>query len=173
MKASVVFLMVSAALAQQSQSPFQSVPTGPVDALTFRIPVGNFVAADIHGRTWRRSDLLGKFTVVDIWGIWCMPCQQEHPALQSFHEKSRAIANVQVLTLALGSNPTLIEQYMKERNYSFPVISGGQLVSLVAPLDGAIPTHVIIDPQGRRSEPFREWTVGRILMEVEKAAAKQ
>jgi len=30
----------------------------------------------------------------------------------------------------------------------------------------------VVDPQGRVSEPFRSWSFGRVLFEVERAAAR-
>lgn len=51
-------------------------------------PVPEFDLAAIQGRDrgWGRSDLLGQVTLVNIFGSWCVACQQEHPFLVRIKE---------------------------------------------------------------------------------------
>jgi hypothetical protein len=61
---------------------------------------------------------------------------------------------------------------MRQNHYTFPVIIVGKeqadkLLPAEAHSDGGIPESWIIDRQGRRSEPFRTWTFGRILLTAE------
>ena len=156
--------------AAAAQSPFQSIPAAPSDFLTFRLPLGNFTAKVIHGRTWRAADLQGKFTLIDVWSVSCGPCRREHPELQRFYEKASASNRIQVLTCALDSEAAPVAKYMREARYTFPVIAGAQSFPDLCPADRGSPSHMVIDPQGRRSEPFRAWTFGRILFEIERAA---
>ena len=35
------------------------------------------------------SDFLGKVTLVNVWGSWCVPCRQEHPLLLELSKDNR------------------------------------------------------------------------------------
>jgi peroxiredoxin len=167
---------MSAVLAQQAavtrNSPFQAIqaPVVAEDTISFSIPVPDFEARDLRGRTWRSADLHGKLTIVQIWGTYCLPCRQEHPALQDFFGKERSLKNVQVLTFSLDDDPNRVQAYMKEKGYTFPVIVDRNLEPKLFPSVGTLPKSWVIGPNGYRADPFNSWTFGRVLMEVEKMA---
>jgi thiol-disulfide isomerase/thioredoxin len=50
----------------------------------------------------------GKLTIVQIWATYCLPCRQEHPALQDFFTKERPLNNVQVLSFSLDDDPNRV-----------------------------------------------------------------
>jgi peroxiredoxin len=171
-----LFLFVASTLfAQQAtsirESPFQVIRPAPadLDMLAFRTTVPDFEARDLSGRTWRSADLRGKLTVVQIWGTFCLPCRQEHPALQDFFNKARSANNVQVLTFSVDSDPSRTLSYMKDKGYTFPVIVERALDVKLFP-EGGLPESWVIGPDGRRSDAFKSWTFGRVLLEVEKLA---
>ncbi len=169
-----LFVMASAIFAQQAitrgESPFQVVPPARTasDTLASSITVPDFETRDLSGRTWRSADLRDKVTVVQFWATWCLPCRQEHPALQDFANKARSMNNVQVLTFSLDDDPSRVLSYMKEEGYTFPVVLGRDLELRLFPSEGGLPESWVIGIDGRRSDSFRSWTFGRILMEVEK-----
>ena len=76
---------------------------------------------------------------------------------------------IQVLTFSLDRDPEVVRTFMKQKGYTFPVIADPELEQRLFP-EGGIPNSWVIDRQGRRSEPFRAWTFGRIVLEVEKIA---
>ena len=159
-------------LAQDHQrSPFVEVPAAASDTLRFRTQLGSFEATDLHGRTWRSVDLRGKVTVVDIWATFCLPCRQEHPEIQRFYEVTKDSNDVQVLTFSLDHDPRQVESYMKENKYTFPVIVDGNLVEKLFSSEGGLPKAWVIDRTGRRSDPFRSWPLGRILLEAQRFAS--
>ena len=145
------------------------VPAAPSDTLKFQVALGNFEANDLSGRRWRTDDLRAKVTFVDIWSTSCGPCRREHPEIQRFYEKAKATSNVQVLTFAMDADPRRVESYMKENSYTFPVIVSEELVGKLFPA-GGLPQAWVIDPEGRRSDPFVAWPSGRVLLEVERFA---
>jgi thiol-disulfide isomerase/thioredoxin len=165
----IFFVTTSATFAQQGIT-FESVAAPPAtDSLAFRTPLPNFSVRDLAGRTWRSADLRDKLTVVQIWGTYCLPCREEHPALQRFYDETRPMKNVQVLTFALDSDPSQVMRYMKEKGYTFQVVVDKDEPKLF-PAAGGIPKTFVVGPDGRRSDAFQTWTFGRILMEVEKLA---
>jgi len=43
-----------------------------------------FTVETLDGETLSSRDLAGKAVIVNFWNSWCIPCQQEHPALTQF-----------------------------------------------------------------------------------------
>jgi peroxiredoxin len=171
----VLNLVLVSAIAQElpkqksaGSSPFQTVAPGPQDdRLVFAAQVPAFEARDLLGRTWRESDFSGKVTLVDLWATYCVPCLKEHAALQAFHDQAKAMNNVQVLTFSMDRDVRHVRAYMAEHGYTFPVISNSSLVEKLFPSEGGIPKAWVIDRGGRRSDAFRVWSFGRVLMELE------
>jgi thiol-disulfide isomerase/thioredoxin len=153
------------------ESQLQAIgPTPAVsDTLAFRNSVPDFEVRDLSGRTWSSRDLPGKLTVVQIWGTFCIPCRQEHPALQEFFNKARSMKNVQVLTVSVDDDRGPVQSYMKEKGFTFPVIMERELDVRLFP-EGGLPESWVIGPSGRRADRFQSWTFGRVLLEVEKMA---
>lgn len=166
-----IFAQQSMPSVQQRQSPFETVPEASSDVLKFDVPLGAFKARDLSGQMWHSRDLRGKTTVIDIWATYCAPCRAEHPELQRFYERVRTGGTIQVLTFSMDEDPSQAAAYVKNQRYSFLVIANANLVQKLFPPAEGIPQHWIISPEGRRSAPFRSWTLGRILFEIERSVA--
>jgi peroxiredoxin len=158
-------------------SPFLSIAPASGDTLRFDEKLADFETRDIDGRVWRSSDLMGKFTVVDLWVANYGMANAEHPGLQRFYEQVRANhANIQVLTFCLDLDYAHAPAYMHARHYTFPVIAdwrvGTKLFGSGGGILGGVPQQRVIDREGRLADPFRAWSFGRVLFEVERAARK-
>ncbi|HTX36724.1 MAG TPA: hypothetical protein VME43_16965 [Bryobacteraceae bacterium] len=190
-----LLLLAPAAFAQQTSaqavgapSPFLSVPPALSDSLRFGPQLSQFEAKDIRGKIWRSEDMLGKYTLVYIWGTywnagqgrrsvgWDLPELKE---LQRFYDKVRNAGNVQVLTFCMDYDYTHAPEYIRQTKFTFPVIADWMLIRKLFgrgnPAGGRLGLMSLIwvvDPQGRVSEPFRSWSFGRVLFEVERAAAR-
>jgi thiol-disulfide isomerase/thioredoxin len=106
-----------------------------------------FELADLSGKTWKLKTLEGKSVLINLWATWCGPCNAELPHLQKFYEKVKDRTDFQVLTFNLDQDLGLVEPFMKEKGYTFPVLPAFSLV--VNLLDGgAIPQNWVVDPQG-------------------------
>ena len=93
-----------------------------------------------------------------------------------------------MLTFCLDYDYMHAHDYMKQKQYTFPVIADWTLIGKLFPKDACrLPCSVgipspspdhgmlagpqwVVDPQGRLSYPFRAWSFGRLLFEIEKAA---
>jgi thiol-disulfide isomerase/thioredoxin len=113
---------------------------------------------DADGSRWRTigtrmpdSSLLdglsGKTTFINVWATWCGPCQAELPFVQRIFESLRDRPNVRVLTLNIDDNPGVIEGYMKQHGFTFPVIAAREYVEGQLKVDG-IPRNWIVDAGG-------------------------
>ncbi|HEY3989662.1 MAG TPA: TlpA disulfide reductase family protein [Acidobacteriaceae bacterium] len=106
-----------------------------------------FQLADLSGKTWSVKSLNGKVVLINLWATWCGPCNAELPQLQKLYEQAKARSDLQILTLNIDEDPGLIEPFMKEKGYTFPVIPAYSYV--VNLLDGyAIPQNWVLSPKG-------------------------
>jgi peroxiredoxin len=108
-------------------------------------------------------DMQGKFTVVQVWGTFCLPCRQEHPALQDFFNKARSMNKVQVLSVSVDGDRSGTMSYMKDKGFTFPVIMDSELQVRLFP-EGGLPETWVIGPDGRWTDRFQSWTLGRVLL---------
>jgi peroxiredoxin len=195
----LLLLMAPIALAEQASSPVGFLPLPPKSSdsgeLRFGEQLPKFEAKDTSGRTWRLEDLRGKFTLIYIWSTVEARLQDpfdrypgvvnflELPELQRFFDKVRNSENLQVLTFCRdyeSGDYMRAQDYMKEKHYTFPVIT--DYVSISKLFDGNRPwvlqdqslwSHQwIVNPEGRLAYPVRAWSFGRLLFEVERAAAR-
>jgi len=78
---------------------------------------------------------------------WCGPCQAELPALEKFYEKNKDRKDTQILTFDLDEDLGMVEPFIKEKGYTFPVLPAYSTV--VGLLDGfAIPQTWLVDQHG-------------------------
>jgi thiol-disulfide isomerase/thioredoxin len=167
-RAILLYGSVQMVLAQQPA--FDSIPAARTDSLTFTTRIPNFEAIALDGRTWRFSDLTGNVTLIDIWGTNCGPCRKEHPELQALYDGSRSTRHLQVLTFALDDDAARVRSYMAQKGYTFPVVVNERLSVRLFTAYGGIPKQFVIDQEGRLSEPFRDWSLGRVFLEAERLA---
>lgn len=106
-----------------------------------------FELADLSGKTWKLKTLEGKTLLINLWATWCGPCNAELPHFQKLYEKVKDRPDFQILTFNIDEDLGLVEPFMKEKGYTFPVLPAYSLV--VNLLDGyAIPQNWVVDPAG-------------------------
>ena len=106
-----------------------------------------FALTDLKGNTWSLANLRGKTTLVNIWATWCGPCRDELPYLQKLYDKVKDRPDVQVISFNVDDNPGLIEPFVREGKYQFPVLLANFYVAQVLPYF-SIPRNWIIDKNG-------------------------
>jgi thiol-disulfide isomerase/thioredoxin len=107
-----------------------------------------FELADLSGKTWSVKSLNGKVVLLNLWATWCGPCNAELPQLQKLYEQTKGRSDLQILTLNVDEDPGLIEPFMKEKGYTFPVVPAYSYV--VNLLNGyAIPQSWVLDAKGQ------------------------
>ncbi len=88
---------------------------------------------DAAGRTWTLADFKGKTTFVFLWATWCGPCWRELPGVQKLFEAVKGRPDVQAISLSTDENPAIVERFMKERKFNFPVLVSKSYVERVLP----------------------------------------
>ena len=88
---------------------------------------------DAAGRTWTLSNFKGKTTFVFLWATWCAPCWRELPAMQKLYDAVKDRSDVQAISLSVDENPAIVERFMKERQFSFPVLVSKSYLEQILP----------------------------------------
>jgi hypothetical protein len=96
----------------------------------------------------------------------------DFPELQRFYGKVKSGDRIQVLSFCRDYDYTHAPEYMKEAGYTFPVIADWMLIRKLFGMEGTQPRYRIVNSEARQSQPFRVWSFGRVLYELEGAAGR-
>jgi thiol-disulfide isomerase/thioredoxin len=132
-----------------SKNKFEAAEAATWDTKNTDLP--NFDLTDLEGRKWTLADLKGKVAFINLWATWCGPCKWELPYVQKLREQMKDRKDVVVLTLNIDDEVGMVQPFMKENKYTFPVLLG----------------QAYAESQGVNSIP-RNWVVsfdGKIMFE--------
>lgn len=133
-----------------------------------RKPAAVATGPDLDGTGTVTTNHPGKVTVINVWGSWCAPCRKEAPDLNAASAETKDVAVFVGLNVR-ENNQAAARAFV--RSFEVPYVhsydpNGAQLVVFAGDLaPNAIPSTLIIDPQGR--------TVARIVGIVTKATLVQ
>jgi len=93
------------------------------------------------------SKLGNKWTLIDIWGTWCVPCLEELPDLQTYYTENirKKNTNLRIVTFSFGSQK--LKEFMTDNKYSFPVIEIDKQTTELFDISG-YPTKILVTPNG-------------------------
>jgi thiol-disulfide isomerase/thioredoxin len=111
-------------------------PTSAPLASAVNRPIPELKLYDQTGKLWTLASLKGKTTLINVWATWCGPCRAELPHLQELYEQIKSRSDIQVITLNVDENQTLVDPYLKENKYTFPSLFAK---SFVERFSGQIP----------------------------------
>ncbi len=134
---------------ESSKSKLGTAATSSWDSKKTDLPA--FELTDLEGRKWSPADLKGKVAFINLWATWCGPCRLELPYVQKLREQMKDKKDVLVLTLNTDEEVGMVEPFMKQNKYTFPVLLG----------------QAYAEKQGVNSIP-RNWIVssdGKIMFE--------
>ncbi len=109
-----------------------------------------FLLTNLEGKEVSKSDFAGKWTVVDFWGTWCVPCVQEMPKLNAYYLDLQKQENskIEFITIACYDRENAVKEFLTQNNYSIPVLMSDNKVQREFAIR-AYPTKVIITPEGK------------------------
>jgi hypothetical protein len=191
MRCGAKFLLVLALRVAQAQdaATFATIPPAPVDTLRFDRVLPDIDVKDVQGRIWRLQDFRGKFTLVYLWHTFEARAVDAHSGrghdqllremglpdlkeVQRFHDSAKDTGKLQVLTFCRDYDYTHAPEYMRQAGFEFPVVADWKLIEKFLGPDARSFQYAVIGPDGKLSAPFRSWTLGRVLFELEAIAAK-
>jgi cytochrome c-type biogenesis protein len=123
------------------------------------IPAIDFTLSDQYGNTHKLSDYKGKVVFLNFWATWCPPCKSEMPHIEELY-KEYNLNQDEVVILGVANpksekypnnsdeNQESIIKFLKDNNYTFPVVFD-QIGSVLSNYYiSAFPTTFMIDKQG-------------------------
>lgn len=113
-------------------------------------PAPLFESLTANNRTVKLADYQGKYTLVDFWASWCMPCREENPNIVKLYNTYRD-QGFDVFGVSLDGNPgswlrAIEEDKLEWTNVSDLQAWGSEVVGLYS--IKAIPTSYLLDKDG-------------------------
>ncbi|WP_330949588.1 thiol-disulfide oxidoreductase ResA [Virgibacillus sp. MG-45] len=93
------------------------------------------------------SDFKGKGVMLNFWGTWCKPCEEEMPYMQKLYPEYKD-KGVEIIAVSLDATEFVVEKFIEKYDLTFPIPFDNK--SLVRELYkiGPIPTTYFINPEG-------------------------
>jgi len=110
-------------------------------------PAPEFRVKSLAGETFDSASLKGKVVLLDFWATWCGPCRKEMPMVEKIHQEFKDKGLV-VLALNVGEERETVEKYLKTAKVTYPVALTTDSDVVSAFQVNALPTYVVIDPDG-------------------------
>ncbi len=87
--------------------------------------VPDFSVTALDGKKIDATSLHGKSYVVNFFNSWCIPCQQEAPALQAFYEEHKGERDFAMLGIVRQDEAAAVRGYVAAEKVNWPVALGG------------------------------------------------
>lgn len=113
-------------------------------------PAPDFVATDIHtGKPVSlRTEFKGHVTLVNIWATYCIPCQQEIPALDSLYD-SYASRGLRIAAVSVDVAPvSVVQKFAADYKMTFDVLHDPSLRIQELYQTTGVPESFLLDRSG-------------------------
>ena len=91
----------------------------------------------------------GRFTLVNFFATWCVPCQREHDDLAAFDERHRRIGDAGVVTVVFDDTTDNVREFFAERGGDWPVVVGDEGDIALDYSVAGVPESYLVGPDGR------------------------
>jgi cytochrome c biogenesis protein CcmG/thiol:disulfide interchange protein DsbE len=112
----VVLVVFGVVLAVQTRSE-PSVPRLVLE----HGPVPSFSMKSLEGKPITSAGLKNKTLVVNFFNSWCLPCQQETPALKAFYAEHKAEADFAMIGIIIDDDASTMRGYVNDQAITWPV----------------------------------------------------
>lgn len=118
----------------------RTVPVPSQQAPDFSLP-------GLNGQRLSLKEFRGKLVILNFWASWATPCLREMPILERIHQIYKD-SSVQVLGIAVVSNPDDIPNKVKLTGVTYPILIGSKELITQYGSFNDLPTTFIINDQG-------------------------
>lgn len=77
-------------------------------------PVPMFDLPTVDGDRVSSRGLMGKAYIVNFWNSWCVPCRQEHPALEEFYRRHAGEADFAMVGIVRDDSEDAVRRYVNQ-----------------------------------------------------------
>jgi peroxiredoxin len=84
-------------------------------------PAPSFSLKDLQGNTVNLSDFEGKVVFLDFWALWCAPCREELPELDSLYKKYRK-DGFEVVGICLDTSQQRVTKFLQKVPVTFQIL---------------------------------------------------
>lgn len=126
--------------------------TSELSPIIGRTVLSNFSLPNVQGDTVSLSQFMGKYTFIEFWASWCLPCLKELYVTKRLHEKYPNKLNICLISIDTNK-ANWVNAIKRSELESFNNLSAidthDQMNKDIERLDlKTIPANYIIDPQG-------------------------
>jgi cytochrome c biogenesis protein CcmG/thiol:disulfide interchange protein DsbE len=75
----------------------------------------------LDGKAISSEKLKGKTYVVNFFNSWCLPCQQEEPALKAFYDEHKGEADFAMVGIIIDDDAATMRDYVRGNGIAWPV----------------------------------------------------
>jgi cytochrome c biogenesis protein CcmG/thiol:disulfide interchange protein DsbE len=116
-------------------------------------PAPDFTVKTLDGHTLRLSDLRGQTVVLNVWGSWCVPCQQESAELNRSYSQYQH-QNVIFVGLAWNDQEDQVRKFVQQYGVTYPVgLDTDGHIAIDLGITG-VPETFLIDTSGQLKEKW-------------------
>jgi len=109
--------------------------------------VPNFELKNLQDHEVELKDLRGKGVMLNFWGSWCKPCEQEMPFIEEAYKNKPA--NVEMYGVNIGDSNLVAEKFMNRVGATFPTLLDHDKAISQAYALTETPTTFFIDKHGK------------------------
>ncbi|APC49045.1 thiol-disulfide oxidoreductase ResA [Virgibacillus dakarensis] len=96
----------------------------------------------------RLSDFKGKGIMLNFWGTWCKPCEEEMPYMQELYPVYKE-KGIEIIAVSLDNTELVVDRFIDKYDLTFPIPHDktGEVRDLYK--IGPIPSSIFINPDGK------------------------
>jgi cytochrome c biogenesis protein CcmG/thiol:disulfide interchange protein DsbE len=108
-----------------------------------------FSVERLDGTTLTQSDLDGRAVIINFWNSWCIPCEQELPALKTFYERHADDDDFLMLGIVRDDTEAAVRAHVSSEDLDWVIALDPDSLATLAFGTRGQPETFAISPSGR------------------------